>query len=146
MNKHALKHTPSPELRQRAQAIHAADRALAHLRRAADLLDSAKSWGYFDMFLGGIVSSMIKHRRIDDAEDEFNAARAAVQRFARTMNDFDPDEIVRFDRGGFVAGIDIFLDNVFADIFVQRKIEKAQVRVGEAIEHISLMRERLMDV
>lgn len=134
------------QLRERAEAIHAADVALRHLNRSLELLDSARDWGTFDMFIGGMVSSMIKHKRIDDAEDEFNAARDAVKRFAREVADVDDADIVRFDINGLVSGIDIFMDNVLADIYVQYKIEKAQERVRVAIAQISAVREQLMRV
>lgn len=135
------------QLRERAEAIHAADVALRHLERSADLLDSAANWGTFDMFIGGMLSSMIKHRRIDDAEDEFNAARDAVKRFARELSDVQGiEDTVRFDISGWISGIDIFMDNVFADWYVQTKIHQAQERVAEAIVQISQIRQALMDL
>ena len=90
---------------------------------------------------------MIKHRRIDDAEDEFNAARDAVKRFARELSDVQGiEDTVRFDISGWISGIDIFMDNVFADWYVQTKIRQAQERVAEAIVQISQIRQALMDL
>lgn len=134
------------QLRERAEAIHAANVALRHLERSAELLDSARDWGSFDMFIGGMVASMIKHKRIDDAEDEFNAARAAVRRFARELSDVEGVDPIRLDVNGLVSGIDIFLDNVFVDIYVQVKIDKAQRRVAEAIAQIQAIRKVLYQV
>lgn len=133
------------QLRERAEAIHAADVALRHLRASAELLDSAHDWGTFDMFIGGIFSSLIKHKRIADAEEEFRAARDAVRRFARELDDVD-DVDPGFNIGGLVGSIDIFFDNVIADIFVQYKINKAQKRVALAIAQIEQIRAYLMDV
>lgn len=133
-------------LRERAEAIHAADAALDHLHRSLEKLDSASNWGLFDMFAGGVITSFIKHKRIDDAEDEFNAARDAVRAFARELKDVHDPELLRFDIGGFASGMDIFFDNVFADIYVQHKIERARDRVRAAIRQIETIRDQLARV
>ncbi|WP_085829792.1 hypothetical protein [Collinsella vaginalis] len=136
--------TESSQIRERAEAIHAADIAIEHMERALEKLNSASNWGLFDMFAGGMITSMIKHRRIDDAEDEFNAARDAVRAFARELSDVNDPELLRFDIGGFASGMDIFFDNVFADIYVQHKIERARDRVRAAIEQVGAIRAQLM--
>ena len=135
------------QLRERAEAIHAADVALRHLGRSVELLNSARKWGALDMLGGGIVSSLIKHKRIDDAEDEFNAAREAVRRFVTELADVEgAKDMARFNISGLVSGIDIFADNVFADIYVQVKIDQARERVETAIVQIRRIRAMLMDV
>lgn len=139
-------HSSSPGTsphRDRAEAVRAADIALGHLRRSLKKLDSASNWGLFDLFAGGAIVSLIKHRRIDDAEDEFNAARDAVRTFARELTDLPDAELLRFDIGSFAAGMDIFFDNVFSDIYVQHKIERARQRVREAIRQVETVRDRL---
>ena len=49
------------------EAICAADDALEALRRADRSLSSASSWGLWDMFGGGFLSTMMKHGKMDDA-------------------------------------------------------------------------------
>lgn len=49
------------------EAIRAANEALEHLGRAADLLDDASRWGVVDMLGGNMVTTLLKHRKIDDA-------------------------------------------------------------------------------
>ena len=139
--------TRTSPLRRRAEAVHAADVALRHLARAGELLDSASDWGRFDLICGGVVSSLIKHRRIDDAEDEFNAARDALRRFASSLSRLeDVDETIDFEIGGLAGAIDIFADNIFADLYMQAKIERARARVDTAIEQVGEIRQALMDV
>lgn len=136
-------HEGPSELRERAEAVRAADIALDHLHRSLEKLNSASNWGLFDLFAGGMITSLIKHKRIDDAEDEFNAARDAVRAFARELEDVRDPELLRFDIGGFASGMDIFFDNVFADIYVQHKIERARDRVRAAIRQIEAIRDQL---
>ena len=50
------------------EAIDAADAALKHLGNAADMLDDAGRWGIVDMIGGGLITTMLKHRKISDAQ------------------------------------------------------------------------------
>jgi hypothetical protein len=73
------------ELTEIGQAQDAGDRALGHLRGAAQLLDSARSWSAFDTWLdGGVATSMMKHERLDVVAAHIRAANAALSRF--TLN------------------------------------------------------------
>ena len=46
-------------------AVLAGEAALDSLRSAREKLESVKNWGVFDMLGGGMVSSFIKHSRMD---------------------------------------------------------------------------------
>ena len=63
------------------EAIEASEKVLTHLYNARDLFKSAKNWGYFDMFGGGMISTFIKHSKINNAEEELRKTRYAVQKF-----------------------------------------------------------------
>ena len=43
---------------------------------------------------------------------------------------------LNLDTGGFLAFADMFMDNVFADYLVQRKISQARKQVGEAVRQV----------
>ena len=59
------------------EAIDAADAALKHLGNAADMLDDAGRWGIVDMLGGGLITTLLKHRKISDAQDEIDEAKRA---------------------------------------------------------------------
>ena len=66
------------ERREVAEAVAAGRRALTSLETAADALGSASNWGLFDILAGGIISSLVKRSRLDDAEEALGRARAAL--------------------------------------------------------------------
>ena len=88
------------------EAICAADDALEALRRADRSLSSASSWGLWDMFGGGFLSTMMKHGRMDDAQREIEQARACLRRFSREVADVSGVEALDIDVGGFLQFAD----------------------------------------
>ena len=69
------------------EAIQAADYALQCLDRAESHLNSASNWGIIDMLGGGLLTTMVKHSKMDDAAADLNEARDALQRFSRELQD-----------------------------------------------------------
>lgn len=125
------------------EAITAANEALDHLRAADDELDSARKWGLFDLFLGNVLTSVVKHGRLGTAQSEIDAAKASLRRFSRELRDVDEDAGLNVEVGGFLEFCDIFLDNVIADWFVQDRIEEARRQVAEAIRQVEYARDQL---
>ena len=121
------------ERREVAEAIAAGRRALASLEEAADALDSASNWGIFDIFLGGGLTSAMKHVRINKAQTALGEARAYLLAFTRELADVRAIEELRVDVSGLLTAVDIFVDNPFVDVFVQRQIDDAQDNVQAAI-------------
>lgn len=121
------------ERREVAEAIAAGRRALASLEEAADALDSAGNWGLFDIVLGGGLTSAMKHVRINKAQTALGEARAYLRAFTRELADVRAIEELRVDVSGLLTAVDIFVDNPFVDIFVQKQIDDAQDNVQAAI-------------
>ena len=119
-----------------AQAIDAGERALTSLRDARQRLDSAGNWGLFDMLGGGTFTSLVKHAKLGNASDCMEQARRDMERFERELRDVTLCANLDLDTGGFLAFADMFMDNVFADVLVQRKISQAKKQVGEAVRQV----------
>ena len=119
-----------------AQAIDAGERALTSLRDAQRQLDSAGNWGLFDMLGGGTFTSLVKHMKLGGASDCMEQARRDMERFERELRDVTLYANLDLDTGGFLAFADMFMDNVFADVLVQRKISQAKKQVGEAVRQV----------
>src|SRR5690349_3839737 len=76
------------QLREIAEARDACEQAMGALTEAQRKVDSARSWGTYDTwFGGGLFSSLIKHDRIDDAEQYMRAVDAALDRLRRELAD-----------------------------------------------------------
>lgn len=123
-------------------AIRAANDALAHLERAADLLDDASRWGVVDMLGGSFATTLLKHRKIDDAQDEVDAAKRALQLFVGQIDGIESVGL-NVELGGVLQFFDLFCDNVINDLFAQRRIKDSQRRVDEAIREVRRVRDQL---
>lgn len=134
------------EKREVHEAILAGNRALESLQKAADALESASSWGVFDIFLGGGLTSAMKHARINKAQTALGEARAYLRAFTRELSDVSAIDDLRVDVGGLLAAVDIFIDNPFVDIFVQRQIDDAQDNVNAAMQATKTVLSRLNEL
>ena len=68
--------------KEKREAIAAGHRALNSLRAAQSDLNSAKSWGLWDMFGGGFFSTMIKRSKMDAAKQNMDQAKYELQNFS----------------------------------------------------------------
>ena len=118
------------------EAIQAGERALSSLREAQSLLNSAKNWGLFDMFGGGLFSSMMKHSKINDASRLMENAKRDLQIFQRELKDVNVPMDLRMEVGSFLSFADFFFDGFVADYLVQSKISEAREQVDDAIQMV----------
>ena len=117
------------ELKQVQEAVTAAEQARSALNRVDDRLSSAHTWSTYDTwFNGGVVSSVIKHDRLDQAADATGQASAALATLRRELADVP-------NAGQLSATLqsaqssrffDVWLDNIFTDFSVARRIGSAQ--------------------
>lgn len=118
------------------EAIAAGHEALAALRDAADSLDSAKRWGVVDVLGGGLLTSVVKHSRLGDANRALAKARAAIRRFTQELADVRELADLNANVSSWNAFFDIACDNVLADLLVQKEISDAADRVDDAIDKV----------
>ena len=107
-------------------------RALDALAEAADSLDSAKRWGIVDILGGGLITSVIKHSRLGDANHALARAREEIRAFTREISDVRDLHLLNAEVGGLNAFFDIAMDNTLVDLLVQKDISDAEDRVEEA--------------
>lgn len=114
------------------EAIAAGNRALDALDEALEHLKTARGLGIWDMLGGGLFSSLLKHSKMDAAQQAMQQAEQELRAFSRELADVQMtlDFQVNFD--GMTRFFDMFCDNIFVDWMVQDKIVKAQENVNEA--------------
>lgn len=118
------------------EAIAAGRRALAALEDAADSLDSAQRWGVVDILGGGLLTSVVKHSRLGDANRALAEARTQIAAFAREVDDVRGLEGINANVSSMNALFDIAMDNVLADVMIQKELSDAADRVDEAIRKV----------
>lgn len=131
---------------QRSEAVAAADEALDHLYAAQNELRKARNWGFYDMLGGGMFGSMIKHSKMQKANNEIQAAKEAVARLMRAVEGIegvDTSAGFNVDMGGVWGFMDVFMDNIFADMMVQQRINEAQAQVEAAIQQVEYLRDQI---
>ena len=126
---------PNAALREIDEAIRAGERALDSLREAKNQLNSARNWGIYDMIGGGLISSMIKHSKIDQANEWMDQANRDLRCFAKELRDVDGEDL-QIDTGSLVTMLDIFCDNFFSDLLVQQKINDGRARIDALSDRI----------
>ena len=126
---------PNAALREIDEAIRAGEQALDSLREAKNQLNSARNWGIYDMIGGGLISSMIKHSKIDQANEWMDQANRDLRCFAKELRDVDSEDL-QIDTGSLVTMLDIFCDNFFSDLLVQQKINDGRARIDALSDRI----------
>lgn len=119
--------------REMKEALDAGERALSSLRNAQEKLNSAGNWGLFDMFGGGLFSTIMKRSKMDDAQQLMEAAKTDLKRFQRELKDVNIPLDLRMEVGSFLSFADFFFDGFVADYLVQSKISEAKEQVSDAI-------------
>ena len=117
--------------REIREAIQAGEAALRSLEWAKEKMGSAKNWGIFDMMGGGLFSSLFKHSKIDRASADIEEAKRQLAVFKRELEDVSISEEFSVGIGDGLRFIDTFLDNVFADVVVQSRINSAIERLDK---------------
>ena len=123
------------EYREINEAVTAGERALESLKTAKSKLDSARAWGIYDILGGGLISSVIKHGQIDNANEWMEQANHDLRKFAKELRDV-PGEYLHVQTGDLISMLDIFCDNFFSDIMVQERINDARNRIDQVIDQV----------
>lgn len=130
-------------LREIAEAQSAGRRAQGALDRVAQALDSAEGWGAWDMLGGGLIATMAKHSRIDDARQAASEAQDLLSRFHNELADVQVCAQIRIDIGGLETFCDFFFDGLIVDWVVQSQIQDAQESVAEPQRQLAAAMEQL---
>lgn len=115
------------------EARTAGIRALNSLRQAQRFLDSARGWGVLDILGGGLITNLVKHSKLSDAQRCVDQARYDLDVFRRELADVNvPD--VQID--GSLSFADFFFDGFLADFMVQSRIDESRARLEDACRRV----------
>lgn len=119
--------------REVREARAAGIRALNSLRKAQDYLNSARGWGILDMLGGGMISSLIKHSKLSDAQRCIDQAQYDLDAFRRELADVN---LPFAEIDGFLTFADFFFDGFLADLMVQSRINDAREKLEDACRRV----------
>lgn len=125
------------------EALAASDDALFYLQKAKDSMKSAQNWGLWDMFGGGLISTFVKHSKIDTAQSDTENAKWALDKLSKELDDLDEVMTIDLKLDGFAFFADYFFDDLFSDWYVQSKIGDGLHKIEEAIRRVKSVQEKL---
>ena len=96
--------------KERNEAIAAGERALTSLRAAREELRSAGNWGLVDLFGGGMISGLVKHSKMGNAQRYMEQAKLDLQSFSRELQDVNMTHNLNLNVGDFLTFADFFFD------------------------------------
>ena len=121
------------------QAIQAGQAAHTQAQRVLSILRSAEGWGIYDLLGGGLLSGLIKHSRMDEAERELDQLRYDLDRFNRELRDVRVRCDATTELSAFWRVTDIVWDNLFSDW-------TALSQISEAKEQVERTDARILDI
>lgn len=122
--------------REVREAISAGERALQSLRSAQSELNSAGNWGIADMLGGGLITTMVKRSKMDNAVSHMESAKNSLRTFQRELRDVTVHADLNLNVSGFLSFADYFFDGILADYLVQSRINDAKNQVEQAIRQV----------
>ncbi|UYO98858.1 hypothetical protein OF820_07190 [Oceanotoga sp. DSM 15011] len=142
--------TNSSYITELNEAIKAGENALTSLEKVIDSLKNARNYGLWDMFGGGMLSTMLKRNKMDEANQLATYAQHDILKFQAEMQDVNIALNSSFSYEGFGRFADYFFDGLFVDWIVQNGINKTldnTVYTYNEIERLlSELRIKLKDV
>ena len=99
-------------------------------------LESAHGWGVWDMLGGGFFTDIIKHSKIEDANKISYDVQQYLKRFQKELADVNEFTDIEVNIGSFATFADFFFDGLFADWFVQSKINESISNVENAYSRV----------
>lgn len=126
------------------EAIDAANDALSNLYAAKEMLSSARNWGLFDIMGGGFLSTMIKRKKMNNAQQLMNNAKKSIEKFKDELDDVFELDLKMDD---FVSFADVFFDGwFFGDFMVQGRINDAMDKINKIIFAVETIKKQLQEI
>ena len=125
------------------EAIIAGKKSLNAMRCAREALNSAGNWGIADLLGGGFIVDMVKHSKLESAQEKLEEARCQLEIFRCELKDVDLPYNFTIQIDNFLTFADFFFDGLIADWLVQSKINEAKDELNYAIERVEEMVQNL---
>jgi hypothetical protein len=125
------------------EAEAAGKAVLAKIEIAEEKLDSAHGWGTWDILGGGLVSDVMKHSYLDDAQAAVNSIQTLLHHFHTELADIKLDENLSVQIDGFTKFADFFFDGIFSDWAVQSRINSSIEDIASLHSNIDRVMDKL---
>lgn len=117
--------------REIQEAIRAGREALDTSDAILLSLGSAENWGTWDLIGGGLMTDIIKHSKLDEAQNQVTVLQEKLRRFKTELADIEIQADLQVGISGFMRFADVFFDGLFADWAVMNKISSSKSQVQD---------------
>lgn len=124
------------DIKEVQEAIAAGEASLNSLEGVREKLDSAKTWGTWDLLGGGLIANIGKHSAIDEANNRAREVQHQLRLFKKELSDVNEFTEIEVNISAFASFADFFFDGLIADWFVQSKINDSISHVSDARTNI----------
>lgn len=118
------------------EAVIAGTKAKELAKAAHESLDSADGWSTWDLFGGGLMTDMLKHGDIDEAQKGIEELQVQLRNFKTELTDVRIEANITINIDEMLKFADYMFDGFFADYTVKSRIEDAIGQVEETEEKI----------
>lgn len=115
-------------------AEEAGVQALESLDTVREKLNSAKKWGILDILGGSMISTYMKHSRINEVEGMIEQARIRLTDFQKALRKVEVSPKLQTEISGFLTFADFAFDNPITDYLVQTKLQSLSEEVEDTIQ------------
>lgn len=118
-------------LKELNEAKDVAREVVARIDNAVRSLGIASSWGVWDILGGGLFPNLIKRGKIKEANLDMQAISSSLNRLNKELEDVNMTLPAEVSAKVSDNVLDVWFDNIFTDIRVQREIKESLTGLKE---------------
>lgn len=133
-------------------AIKVGNRLMTCLTKISSDLDSAQSYGVWDMLGGEIIATAGKHSHLESAQSDLEDVQTLMKQFKQELKEVEVPLDFQVNVDGFTKFSDFFFDGFLVDWFVQSKIndsieciDEVRHQVLKALNQLVKMKDEIGD-
>lgn len=124
------------DIKELDEAIGAGAQAESGLERVTQSLEGAEDWGLWDLLGGGLISSAVKHGKVDEARQQISEVQVQMSRFQRELADVQRSSDLQVQISELERFADFILDGLIIDWVVQSRIVASLKRCKQTREEL----------
>lgn len=128
------------------EAYEAGSDAMDIVKSISGSLSSASSWATWDLLGGGLLTDIIKHSHMNNAQQQIGTLQNALRRFRTELADVKIDDDLDFQMGGLTSLGDWFLDGLIFDWMALDHIHKSESQIQNTWNQIAMAISKLQDL
>lgn len=133
------------ERKELTEAIDEGSLLVERLDGVIESLQGAEGWGTWDLLGGGLITTAMKHSKIDAARDGVTRLQPQLNRFRRELADVDIEAELAIEISSFASFADYFFDGLIVDWVVQSRISESLAQLRRTRDQVLRCVARLQD-